>query len=186
MRQEETIFDAITGIREELVEEAQEYRFRRRKPVWTRYGQMAACLALAAALCFGIYGLSQVRMGGADSDCVSTDANGSDAPPASLEGAEPEDGVSGGGTGSDAGEPLPNPEAPAGRADFTGVVLEVQADSLLVERHGGGTVEVPTSALEDLPEFREGDVVNVLCAEVREEEGGAAASGVERIDVIEP
>ena len=53
MSREEIFFDAITNLREELVEEAQEYVFR--KHSWRRYTRLAACLALTAILCLGIY-----------------------------------------------------------------------------------------------------------------------------------
>ena len=43
----EILFDAITGIREDLVEEAQRHVFCRRAR-WRRYGGLAACLVLAA------------------------------------------------------------------------------------------------------------------------------------------
>ena len=43
----EILFDAITGIREDLVEEAQRHVFCRRAR-WRRYGGLAACLVLYA------------------------------------------------------------------------------------------------------------------------------------------
>ena len=47
-------FDAITNIREELVEEALSHRFRRRIP-WGKYMGLAACLVLV--VCVGWFGL---------------------------------------------------------------------------------------------------------------------------------
>ena len=39
----ERLFDAITLLKEDLVEEAQDYRFRKRPAVWRRVGSLAAC-----------------------------------------------------------------------------------------------------------------------------------------------
>ena len=46
----ERLFDAITLLKEDLVEEAQNYRFRKRPAVWRRVGSLAACLVLLASL----------------------------------------------------------------------------------------------------------------------------------------
>ena len=67
MNKAEIFFDAITGLREELVEEALDCRFRRRVP-WSRYAGLAACLALV--VCVGWFGLMLAGggMGGSGAD----------------------------------------------------------------------------------------------------------------------
>ena len=40
----DVFFDAITHLREEIVEEAQDYRFRKETAVWKKLGSLAACL----------------------------------------------------------------------------------------------------------------------------------------------
>ena len=58
----EKFFDAITQVREDLVEEALDYRFTRRRTIhWQRYVPLAACLALV--VCIG-YLAANLRMGG--------------------------------------------------------------------------------------------------------------------------
>lgn len=191
MSREEIIFDAITGIREELVEEAQEYRFREKRAPWQRYASLAACLALAGTLCFGAYQLTQIRMKGG-SDCC--DMNGA-PPPQSSEQADQDAGVTSppeNGTGhdakyEDAPEAMPPDMEPEGGESFLAVVLEVRVDALLVARTEGEHIIVPTAALEELPELQAGDVVQVLCAEILSgEEGAATASGVEAVRLAEP
>lgn len=49
MKPEEKLFDAITQVEDDLVEEALRHPARRRFP-WRRWGALAACLALAAGL----------------------------------------------------------------------------------------------------------------------------------------
>ena len=64
MRPADVFFDAITQIREELVEEAQQYVFRRRIS-WRQYaGAAAACLALALGLSLLIRSGGAGGMGG--------------------------------------------------------------------------------------------------------------------------
>ena len=51
MRGAEKLFDAITEVREDLVEEALDYRFQAKKAVpWQRYAKWAACLALVVCI----------------------------------------------------------------------------------------------------------------------------------------
>ena len=64
----EILFDAVTGIRPELVERALDAPIRRR-PVWRRYAALAACLALIVG---GAFALSQVRMGSSGGDGWTT------------------------------------------------------------------------------------------------------------------
>ena len=80
MRRSEIFFDGVTHIREDLIEEAQRYVFRRRIN-WRRYaGGLAACLVLAL-------GLSMLlRFGGAGGGAPSGNSSGYDSG-----GAEPGD-----------------------------------------------------------------------------------------------
>lgn len=66
----ERIFDAITNVRSDYVDEAGDYRFVRRHrwtvpAEWRRYAALAACLALIVG---GTFALSQVRMGSSGGD----------------------------------------------------------------------------------------------------------------------
>ena len=62
MKRAEKFYDAITAVREELVEEALDYRFIQKKTIpWRRYAGLAACLALV--VCIG-YLAANLRMGG--------------------------------------------------------------------------------------------------------------------------
>ena len=175
MSREEILFDAVTGIQEELVEEAQAYMFRKRRALWPRYAGMAACLALVAAICFSAYQLSHLSMGGSSAD--NSDLNGA-PPPQSTESANQDAG--------DAPEAMP-PE-PDGQESFLAVVREVREDCLLVEgTEDGAYITIPTGGLADLPELQEGDMVRIFCAEILfDEEGGAVASGVEEVRLAEP
>ena len=42
-RKADKFFDAITLLPEDIVEEAQDYRFRKRPAVWRKIGSLAAC-----------------------------------------------------------------------------------------------------------------------------------------------
>lgn len=149
MSREEIFFDAITNLREELVEEAQEYVFR--KHSWRRYTRLAACLALTAILCLGIYRSARTTADAGSSNTAM--------PPAGEYDVCPEDSI---------------PEA----VRFTASVLEVRADSLLVSTAGYGPVEVPTAGLENLPEVHENDRVTVHCGRISLEDGLCRAVGV--------
>ena len=77
MRGAEKLFDAITEVREDLVEEALDYRFQAKKAVpWQRYAKWAACLALV--VCIGYLAANlDLRMGGMNSTADSSgSANG--------------------------------------------------------------------------------------------------------------
>lgn len=153
MSREEIFFDAITNLREELVEEAQEYVFH--KHSWRRYTRLAACLALTAILCLGIYRSARNT---ADAGNSSNTA----MPPSGEYDVCPEDSI---------------PEA----VRFTASVLEVRADSLLVSTAEYGPVEVPTGGLENLPVVHENDRVTVRCERISLEDGLCRAVGVTAI-----
>lgn len=65
MNKAEKLFDAITDVRDDLIDAAQTYRFKRRVPLWKRYGSLAACLILllGAMTFFRFFG----GMGGSNS-----------------------------------------------------------------------------------------------------------------------
>ena len=73
----EKLFDAITAVREDLVEEALDYRFQAKKTIpWQRYAKWAACLALV--VCIGYLAANlDLGMGGMNSTADSSgSANG--------------------------------------------------------------------------------------------------------------
>lgn len=150
-------FDAITLLPEDVVEEAQNFRFRRKSSPWKKVGSLAACLCLIASLSLLIL----------PRGCGSS--GGNSAPPQAADSCAPADTPM---DGEVSGEPMPEPEepgAPAGEPEngygqteeqeFLAVVLEIREDSLLVES-GDEQLIVPTTGLT-LPELAEGDSVRV-------------------------
>lgn len=161
MSRAEIFFDAITNIREELVEEALNHRFRRRIP-WGRYAGWAACLALV--VCVGWFGLMLAGgMGGSGADngfsasSGGSEVSGDTAPPRSPEGSGEE------------AAPGSNPELGGqARETFMAVVLEVHENALLVEplegeavRNSADQIMVSTKNLENPPELEAGDMVKI-------------------------
>ena len=161
MNRAEIFFDAITNIREELVEEALGHRFRRRVP-WGKYAGWAACLALV--VCVGWFGLTLAgggMGGGSDGNGYSSGSSGAagDTAPQAPEGGKSEE----------TAVPGDSPEVDGSvREAFQAVVLEVGETSILVEplagesvRNSADQIRVPTGELEDLPALEAGDVVRV-------------------------
>lgn len=76
MRGAEKLFDAITEVREDLVEEALDHRFQAKKAIpWQRYAKWAACLALV--VCIGYLAANlDLRMGGMNSAAGNSGSNG--------------------------------------------------------------------------------------------------------------
>ena len=76
MRGAEKLFDAITEVREDLVEEALDYRFQAKKAIpWQRYAKWVACLALV--VCIGYLAANlDLRMGGMNSAAGNSGSNG--------------------------------------------------------------------------------------------------------------
>lgn len=146
MRPADVFFDAITQIREELVEEAQQYVFRRRIS-WRQYaGAAAACLALALGLSLLIRSGGVGGMGG---------SSGSD---------------SGGGV-EDSCDIAPEPSEPLpSERSFTADVLEILdgGSLLVVPQPGSGVwsvadrVTVPVGDLTELPDVQPGDRILVV------------------------
>lgn len=165
----EVLFDAVSAVREDLIEAAQNYVFRKKSHVWRRYAALAACLAVVVGLGFGAARLGLLSgMGGSGSD---TNGASSGAAPESGAPADGETAGSGVTTGEDAGDSAEEPvEEAVEETTFTAAVLEVHDRYLLVEPLEGAVlasadrVTVPTGDLEDLPELSPGDVVSVTFA----------------------
>lgn len=156
----EIIFDAITGIREHIVEEAQDYCFRRRRLPWRRYAGWVACLALAVCVgCFAAYiGMDSKGAGsaadssGAPGICGNVPSNENMAP------AEMEENDNNGEV----------PESDGAEYHLAAVVLEVGDGYLLVEPLEGEAVlasadrvMVSVAGLDGLPALQEGDRVDI-------------------------
>ena len=135
MRPEERLFDAITGIDEELVESAQTYVFHKKPRTWQRAASLAACLLIVASIGFGILQMASIGgMGGSDSA-----ANSNGAAPESGSDGVTDDALTG-----DAGSDTTTGDS-AGDEDggqtaetvFTATVLELGDGYLLVEPVAG-------------------------------------------------
>lgn len=197
-RKAEIFFDAITLLREDLVEEAQNYVFRRKNHVWRRFGSLAACAVLVVSL--GMVAILPRGCGASSGSGSDMSANGSSSAPAQT--APDVDAPSGDSAPSDGGDmnAAPPPPAPAeepeavpgdGLVRFSGHVLEILEDGLLVAPFDSlpetpALVRVPTAGLEDLPEFYLGGVVQVTCRGFILEDGAAIAEGVTALDLVEP
>lgn len=163
MRAADVFFDAITQIREELVEEAQQYVFRRRIS-WRQYaGAAAACLALAL-------GLSLLIRSGGVGGSSGSDSGG---------------GMAGGIEDSCDIAPEPSEPLPSERS-FTADVLEILdgGSLLVVPQPGSGVwsvadrVTVPVEDLTELPDVQPGDRILVVYS------GEAGADFVEGVTEI--
>lgn len=162
MNKAEVLFDAITGLREELVEEALNHRFRRRVR-WERYAGLAACLALA--VCVGWFGL-MIAGGGMGGAGKSSD-NGFSA--SSSTGGEVSGDTAPPPLGSEAGDA---PEAIPGDGEnqesFQASVVEILEGYILVEPLEGEAVRgsadriiLHNEAIRDLPELQVGDLLRI-------------------------
>ena len=195
----EKFFDAITLLREDLVEEAQRHVFRKKQSGWKTFGSLAACMALVASL-----GLLAAMPRGCGAASKNNDSSAPMTPAASP--ADENTGASGGveyGDGlanGDAAPPAePSGETPpdigmGGPARFSAQVLEILEDGVLVEvlsgeglPAGASWVRIPTAGLENLPALRPGDVVAVSCETFFLVNGEvvAEAAGTE-VQLIEP
>ena len=172
MRPEDVFFDGVTSIREELIEEAQRYVFRRRIR-WQRYAALAAaCLALVLGLNFlSTFG----GLGGGSSGSSSADSGGAasnDAAPAPDEPQEPETAM------------------PSGERSLTADVLEFNADGslLVVPQPGSGIwsvadrVIVPTYDVWEMPDVQPGDRVLIVYTG---EAGDNFVNGVTEIRILD-
>ncbi len=78
------LYDGITHVDDELIEEAQAAPPKRRSRIWVKWGALAACL------CFAVMGalLFMLPGRGADSDGVNSNLSGGKTPTAVTEGAQ--------------------------------------------------------------------------------------------------
>lgn len=174
-RKTEKLFDAITLVREDLIEEAQTYRFERKVIPWGRYAALAASLLLVFSLGYSFLLFGGGKGGGSKNDCA--------APPNTSDGAD-----------WNAAPSAPAaPEAPeaAELVAFTGTVLEVHEGYLLVEPAEGESVrlsadriEVPTGDLTDLPALTAGDRVEITFAGTIQETYPARVTGVRSVEKL--
>ena len=169
MKKAGIMYDAITNVRESLIEEALDHRFRRRIP-WTRYAALAACLAVFVSVMPLMIAIVSPK-GGAGSAANST-AAAPQSPEAVQDknhgtpGAAPS--TSGSATGSSPAEtapaePAPAPTEPAETAAFTAEVLDVSDGRLWVRPLTGlaftDPLEVDITGVTALPELQPGDRV---------------------------
>ena len=166
-RKAETFFDAVTHLREDLIEEAQNYKFRKRAAAWKTFGSLAACLVLIMSV--GALALLPRGCGssgaGSNSSAAPTDSNSDAAAPqeapASGETAPPLYGI-----GFDAPEGDSENGSPSGaieRYQFTAIVIELRDEAILVEPVEASSHYqwlIPTAGLE-CPALAEGDRIVV-------------------------
>ena len=136
MKPEEKLFDAMTGIDEELVESAQSYVFHKQTRTWQRVASLVACLLVMVSIGYGILQMGSV--GGAGSDAAAN-TTGDAAAPESNAGGAGEDSLAGdagnsdGGTDTTTGDSGDQDAAQTAETVFTATVLEVGDSYLLVE-----------------------------------------------------
>ena len=166
MRPEDIFFDGVTQIREELIEEAQRYVFRRRVS-WRRYAALAAaCLALA----LGINWMANFGIGGSSADSGGT--------------------ASGNGAQMDHEPEAPETDRPWGEYSFTADVVEVYGDGslLVVPLPGSGVwtvadrVTVPVDGVANMPRVRPGDTIEVVYSGTAEKD---YVNGVTEIRILD-
>ena len=181
MRKAEVFFDAITSIKEELVDAALDHRFRKKTAHWRRYVSMAACLALAATVGFAALRMGVLRgMGGssknAAADTAFNSTVSSTTASSSASGAAPGAADKGGPQESimeDSAAETPSctekEEQREEPAFFAAAVLEVSDAWILVEPLEGEEILasadrflVSTAGVEELPKLSRGDEITVF------------------------
>lgn len=179
MRPEEKLFDAVTGIDEELVDSAQNYVFRKQTQPWQRVASLAACLLVMVSIGYGI-----LLMGGVGgSDSASNSSTGDTAPESGSAGGNA--GISGDiDDSADAGDQ----EGAAETVTFTATVLEVGDGYLLAEPVEGDAMLATADRIlvdtggADLPDgVAEGAVVEITFDGMVRESYPAQISGVTEI-----
>lgn len=188
-RKAEIFFDAITLLPEDMIEEAQEYRFRKSRASWKRFTSLAACLVLVASLSL-LAALPKGCGGGAPAPDFNTSPSGSSgdsAPPraeATPDGA-PQDAPASSETVPDGGVET---------ARFTARVLEVKEDgaALLVEplegeAERGSADRIVVTVNGEVPPLAAGDLVRITYDGMIQETYPAGISGtvsVEKLDEV--
>lgn len=189
-RKAEIFFDAITLLPEDMIEEAQEYRFRKSRASWKRFASLAACLMLVASLSL-LAALPKGCGGGAPGPDFNTSPSGSSgdsAPPraeATPDGA-PQDAPASSETVPDGGVET---------ARFTARVLEVKEDgaALLVEplegeAERGSADRIVVTVNGEVPPLAAGDLVRITYDGMIQETYPAGISGavsIEKLDKTE-
>lgn len=186
----ELFFDAVTLLPEELVEEAQDYTFRKSRSAWKKVGSLAACMALVVSL--GLLAALPRGCGGA------APAADNSAPPAVSCDTAPEDG--GGLEGCAPQEPAApqTPEAsPSGGAEtvrFTARVVEIldagDLPAVLVEPLEGedernSADRIVVTAAGEMPALAEGDLVRITYDGTIQETYPAGITGAVSIEKLE-
>lgn len=189
----EKLFDAITGVREDLVEEALDYRFARPAAHWQRMAALAACLLFVVGVSLGALRFFTWGCGGAAPDGAQQNSSAECAPGDTAPPRLP--------TGVDSAAPMEKPQAPdsdsgAGggeQAVMEATVLSVHQGYLLVEPVAGDPVlatadqvEVPTAEAEGLPALAPGDRVKVTFSGAVQETYPARLVGVTAVERLEP
>ena len=182
MRPEEKLFDAVTGIDEELVDSAQNYVFRKQTQPWQRVASLAACLLVMVSIGYGI--LLMGGVGGSDSASNGSAADNS----ATGDSAAPEDGGLSGGAGDQESADGGGQQSAGEPVTFTATVLEVREGSLLVEPVEGDAMLATADRIlvdtggADLPDgVAEGAVVEITFDGMVRESYPAQISGVTEI-----
>ena len=75
----EKFFDAITHIREDLIEEAQNHKFRKKTAAWKKFGSLAASIVLIVSIGFLAAVPRGCGSGGADSNSSAPFTSNNDA-----------------------------------------------------------------------------------------------------------
>lgn len=179
MRPEEKLFDAVTGIDEELVDSTQAYTFRKQVRPWQRVASLAACLLIIASIGFGIVQMGHLGGAGSDSAADSSTTGNSSAP---------ENGSTGGSGVTDGGDDTGDQGAAAETTTFTATVLEVGDGYLLVEPVAGDPLLATADRIQvstgnvDLPDgVEEGVVVDIAFTGGVMESYPAQISGVTEV-----
>ena len=159
MRKSEVMFDAITGIREELIEEALDHRFRRKNLQVQRWLSAVACLALMVTASVGairlgiIDGFGGSGKNNSKADCaapesadqnsfLADDAYAEDIPAEEPAATPPADQPAEG----TANEPAE--DSGAAMNTFRGKVLEVGDGYLLIEPDDGSWIRSSADLIE--------------------------------------
>lgn len=179
MNKAEIIFDAITGVRPGLIEEALDHRFRRTN--WSRYVKSAACLALVVVLGFAALRTGVLGSTGADNTASDMNSGANDcSPPEVPTETAPADSESSVSSGTVYGEEVQDTESKSEEAvgipgdsvsRFTATVLEVHEGYLLVEpaegesiRSSADRIQVSLTELGELWDIQVGERIAVTWA----------------------
>lgn len=199
----EKFFDAITHIREDLIEDAQNYRFHKKSAAWKRFASLAASIVLIVSIGFlaivprGCGSGGSSSGSGADSSApASTDSivNNAEAPqgPASSE-ESPLLGNTGGSSGAEPGD-IPSTDTPEASnpsdgstlRQLTGVIIEIQDGDLLVEAVDSHDQYLVSTALIDYAYLAEGDWITVTWDGFVLTTNPPIISNVKSIELIDP